>query len=121
LEIEDIVSITFVQGLGGPLVVSDDPPPARRDFAAGLSIYERNALQNPMPDAVDFITGDVMRVPTLSPFGHVLDYQTWLELLKTNRLCPFTRRRLTKRQLVVLTVDNIEEYRSEIVPLGDET
>jgi hypothetical protein len=128
LEIEDIISIRFVQGLGGPLVVSDDPPPplterspTGRDITAGLSIYERNALQNPMPDAVDFITGDVMRVPTISPFGHVLDYQTWLELLKTNRVYPFTRRRLTKRQLVVLTADNIEKYRSEIVPLGDGT
>jgi hypothetical protein len=131
LEIEDIISIKFVQGLGGPLVVSDDPPPSPplrrnrsptgRDITAGLSMYERNALQNPMPDAVDFITRNVMRVPTISPFGHVLDYQTWLELLKTNKVCPFTRKPLTKRQLVVLTVDNIDEYRSKIVPMGDGT
>ncbi|KAK8882681.1 hypothetical protein M9Y10_045323 [Tritrichomonas musculus] len=79
-----------------------------------LGRYDRWALQNPLPDAIDNITSEVMKVPTISPDGYVLDYNTWLNVLKTKSENPFTRNHITKRDLIVLTVENIEEYRDKI-------
>ena len=79
-----------------------------------LGRYDRWALQNPIPDAIDQITGEVMKVPTISPDGYVLDYNTWLNVLKSAPQNPFTRNHLNKRDLVVLTIENYEEYRKDI-------
>lgn len=79
-----------------------------------LGRYDRWALQNPIPDAIDQITNDVMKVPTLSPDGYVLDYNTWLNVLKRAPENPFTRNHVAKRDLIVLTVENYEEHRDKI-------
>ena len=86
-----------------------------RSNSGNLSRYETWALQNPLPDMLDDITGEKIRVPTISPDGYVLDYNTWMNALKTNKENPFTRAPVTRRQLVILTKDNIDEYRDKIV------
>jgi hypothetical protein len=92
-----LVSIEFVPGLGCQRRSFDaaERSPTGRDIIAGLTITERNALQSPKPGAVDFITGEVASVPTISPFRYPLGCQKWLKLLKTNKVCSFTGRRLT--------------------------
>ncbi|OHT12326.1 Myb-like DNA-binding domain containing protein [Tritrichomonas foetus] len=82
-----------------------------------LGRYERWALQNPLPDAVDQITNELIKVPTLSPDGYVLDYNTWLNIIKDKSENPFTRNHVNRRDLIVLTIENIEKYRGSIVNL----
>jgi hypothetical protein len=82
-----------------------------------ISRYEMWAMQNPLPEAIDFITQEPIRVPAISPDGYVLDYKTWLESLSEKPVNPFTQRHLTKRQLVILTTENINEYAGRIVNL----
>jgi hypothetical protein len=44
-------------------------------------------------------------------------YDSWVRCLSsepTKNICPLTKRPLTKRELVILTVDNIEQYRSAL-------
>ena len=82
------------------------------------SRYDVWSLQNPLPNMIDDITGEVIRVPAISPDGYVLDYNTWLNVLKTKKENPFTRTPVTKRQLVVLTTENFEEYEKSIVNLN---
>jgi hypothetical protein len=84
-----------------------------------LGRYDAWAARNPIPGAVDFITGEVMRVPAMSPDGYVLDYQTWLDSLAEKSVNPFTQNHLTKRQLVILTTENYAEYAHKIVNLND--
>ena len=87
------------------------------DQNQNLCRYERWALQNPLPDVVDQITGEIIKVPTLSPDGYVLDYNTWMHSLMTKSENPFTRNQIKRRDLVVLTLDNIEKYRDSILNL----
>ncbi|KAI8831419.1 hypothetical protein BC829DRAFT_409616 [Chytridium lagenaria] len=45
-------------------------------------------------------------------------YDTWIKCLtskESKNVCPLTKQPLTKRQLVHLTFDNIEEYRHRII------
>jgi hypothetical protein len=45
----------------------------------------------------------------------VLGYYTWLRVLvKQKNHCPFTRLPVTRRHLVKLTPENIDEYRDKI-------
>ncbi|KAJ1929439.1 hypothetical protein IWQ60_001186 [Tieghemiomyces parasiticus] len=74
--------------------------------------------ENPLPGFTDPITLDPVVKPAISPYGHVMGYDNWVRCLTTgdNRnTCPLTKKPLSKRDLVVLTHDNIEEYRDRIV------
>jgi hypothetical protein len=76
----------------------------------------------------DFLLGDFkdamtlkpMLQPAISPYGHVLDYLTWLRILRQNPVntCPFTKQRVTRRALVKLTKENLEAYRDKIVEVS---
>ncbi|KAJ3164567.1 hypothetical protein HDU88_005214 [Geranomyces variabilis] len=73
---------------------------------------------NPLPGFTDPITLDEVVKPAISPYGHVMSYQSWIRCLSSEdrkNICPLTKKPLTKRELVVLTQENIEEYRSRIV------
>ncbi|KAJ3161465.1 hypothetical protein HDU86_007247 [Geranomyces michiganensis] len=73
---------------------------------------------NPLPGFTDPITLDEVVKPAISPYGHVMSYQSWIRCLSSEdrkNICPLTKKPLTKRELVVLTHENIEEYRSKIV------
>lgn len=79
-----------------------------------LSKYERRAQKNPLPGVIDSITKEEIKVPTISPDGYILDYNTWMNILKTSQNDPFTQNHINKRKLVVLTEKNIAEYIEKI-------
>jgi U-box domain len=72
---------------------------------------------NPLPDFLDPISLEPVTKPAISPYGHVMDYGSWVQCLAQHpkNICPLTKNPLSKRDLVVLTVDNISEYQGKIV------
>lgn len=78
--------------------------------------------ENPLPGFIDTITKTEIVRPAISPYGHVLSYDTWLKcLLNSDRknTCPLTNQPLHKRQLIFLTFENIELYRDRIRQIND--
>ena len=85
---------------------------------AGETIDDLNKTDesnNPLYGKIDKITLDPIENPHMSPAGHVLGLQTWLMCIKRNKLCPFTKKRLKKTDLIRLTKENFDNYRSKIV------
>jgi hypothetical protein len=119
LTIESIQRIIFVQGLD-TLVEEYDEQEDEMVGDAALSRYERWAIQNPIPCAIDFLTKETIKVPAISPDGYILDYKTWLWSLSQRPVDPFTQNHLTKRQLVVLTTENYDQYADKILNLTTE-
>ena len=67
---------------------------------------------------LDLFTNEPIKTPAISPPGHVLDYFSWLNVLskpESKDTCPFTKTKLTRRDLVRLTDNNIEEYQNKII------
>jgi len=65
----------------------------------------------------DMMTGEPMVKPAISPYGHVMEYDSWCRVLRdatTKNRCPFTQKILTRRQLVKLDEDNIREFKDKI-------
>ncbi|KAI9319028.1 hypothetical protein BX666DRAFT_1922411 [Dichotomocladium elegans] len=75
--------------------------------------------ENPLPGFVDPITLDEVVKPAISKYGHVMGYDSWVRCLTNwegkKNICPLTKNPLTKRDLVILTWENIEEYRDKII------
>ena len=70
------------------------------------------------PRFIDPFTKCEITTPAISPYGHVCEYDTWTKVLRTQGVvdtCPFTRKRVTRRQLVKLTKDNIDEFQEKII------
>ena len=83
------------------------------------STFEEKMMLNPIPGFIDLITNKPMEIPALSPDGYALDYNTWLKLLNEKKVNPFTQNQLTsKRQLVILTIDNFNQYKDKIKNLA---
>jgi hypothetical protein len=112
IRLTDVISVKLTRGL--PVQQRDDVEDEKK-----VSRYESWAMQNPIPGAVDLLTGEAMRVPAMAPDGYVLDYKTWVESLSKDPVSPFTRVHVNKRQLVILTTDNYHEYAHKIVNLKD--
>ncbi|CAO3631143.1 unnamed protein product [Mucor hiemalis] len=76
-------------------------------------------LENPLPGFLDPITLDEVVKPAISTYGHVMGYDSWVRCLTNwegkKNICPLTKKPLTKRDLVILTHDNIDEYRDKII------
>lgn len=78
--------------------------------------------ENPLSGFIDAITQVEVVRPAISPYGHVLSYDTWLKcLLNGDRknTCPLTNQPLHKRQLIFLTFENIEMYRDKIRQINE--
>ncbi|KAI9591096.1 hypothetical protein BDF19DRAFT_456399 [Syncephalis fuscata] len=79
-----------------------------------------NCAINPLPGYIDPITLEEVVKPAISPHGHVMGYDNWVRCLtrsEPRNTCPITKQPLSKRDLVVLTMDNITEYRDKIVSM----
>ncbi|KAJ2824383.1 hypothetical protein IWW50_003354 [Coemansia erecta] len=78
---------------------------------------------NPLADLIDPITLEPVTKPAISPFGHVMGYNSWVRCLmfppegSQRNICPLTKKPLSKRDLIILTYDNIEQFRHKIVNL----
>ncbi|ORX83354.1 hypothetical protein BCR32DRAFT_267018 [Anaeromyces robustus] len=82
--------------------------------------YEKsgNVDENPLPGFTDPITLEEVVKPAISPYGHVMGYDSWVRCLNNpdcKNKCPITKKPLTKRELVILTFENIDQYRDKII------
>eukprot|EP00483_Globobulimina_turgida_P004814 UN04823 len=69
------------------------------------------------------MTGTVVVKPAISPYGHVLGYDTWTKILRTSKhknLCPFTLQKMTRRSLVKLTKANWNDFDGRITNITQE-
>lgn len=96
---------------------ADDEDNQLQSTIPPLIIKSAFLYENPLPGFIDPITKTEVIRPAISPYGHVLSYDTWLKcLLNGDRknTCPLTNQPLHKRQLIFLTKDNIEAYLDKI-------
>ncbi|KAI9319034.1 hypothetical protein BX666DRAFT_2018292 [Dichotomocladium elegans] len=95
---------------------------AQKQNEGVFSDSDLNVLDiNPLPGFIDPITLDEVIKPAISKYGHVMGYDSWVRCLNNwegkRNICPLTKKELTRRDLVVLTVENIDEYRDKIINL----
>jgi hypothetical protein len=78
--------------------------------------YKSARLANPLPGFKDPITMEQIEKPAISPYGHVMGYETWTRILsqEPRNVCPFTKQTLHRKDLVKLNFDNIEQYQDKI-------
>lgn len=112
ITVDDVESFRLYQKW--PSTPADEAVAESEPEEKKLSRYEMWALQNPLPEMTDYLTGETIRVPAISPSGFVLDYKTWLDSIAANPVDPFTLQHLNKRQIVVLTTENIDAYADKI-------
>ncbi|CAO3638504.1 unnamed protein product [Cunninghamella echinulata] len=90
-----------------------------QDYTTSAAIPEMDYNQNPLPGFIDPITLDEVEKPAISKYGHVMGYDSWVRCLTNwegkKNICPLTKNPLTKRDLVILTFENIDEYRDKIL------
>lgn len=70
---------------------------------------------NPLPDLIDPITLEPVVRPAISPYGHVMGAATWKAVLAESGVCPFTKKPLRWEQCRVLTHNNIDAYKDQII------
>jgi len=86
--------------------------------SSSTSMQELPAGGVALPKFIDPLTSSVIKRPAISPYGHVCEYDMWTKVLRTpggKETCPFTRKPLKRRQLVKLTTENIDEYKSKVI------
>lgn len=89
----------------------------KKDSSNDESSNKNKSSSNLIPGFIDPITLCEVEKPAISPYGHVMDYSSWLGCLteEPKNTCPFTKKPVKKRDLVILTWDNIDQYRDKIV------
>jgi len=103
--------------------ISDDLEPAQKKRKLSEEGDAEGADDGPMSvlaNVMDLITGERVTKPAMSPYGHVMEYDSWCSILrnpKTKNKCPFTQQPMTRRQLIKLDEHNIEQYQAQIVNL----
>merc|ERR1712130_331323 len=101
-----------------------NPKKRRRKKAKKEEVEEENGpLNEVLGDMVDIMTGDKLVQPAISPYGHVMEYNSWCSVLRnarTKNKCPFTKKKLTRRSLIKLNEENIDEYKDKIVNITAE-
>lgn len=89
-----------------------------KKYSDGDASEDEEDLGPVLPGFMDPLTRMPIEEPAISPYGHVCGYEIWCKILRqegTKDTCPFTRQPLKRRQLVILTHDNILEYREKMV------
>lgn len=88
-------------------------------FDAASHFNEQQAFDNPLPNFIDPISLEPVVRPAISPYGHVMSYESWIRCLNQpgehKNICPLTKKPLKKRELILLTFDNIDAYRNKII------
>jgi len=86
-------------------------------IATKVVVQEAHA-SDAIPKFIDPVTHSKIKTPAISPYGHVCEYETWTKILRTpgaKNICPFTRKPLTRRQLVKLSPENFEQFHGKII------
>ncbi|CAO3637761.1 unnamed protein product [Mucor fragilis] len=88
--------------------------------AAMQDVASADEFESLLPGFIDPITLDQVEKPAISKYGHIMGYDTWIRCLSnwqggsTKNVCPITKQRLTKRDLVLLTSENLHLYKDKI-------
>jgi len=56
----------------------------------------------------------------MSPWGHVMEHESWTKVLICTKACPFTFNIVSRRDLTRITKWNVDEYRDKVIPLRKE-
>uniref|UniRef100_A0A7S2S1D2 Myb-like domain-containing protein n=1 Tax=Mucochytrium quahogii TaxID=96639 RepID=A0A7S2S1D2_9STRA len=90
---------------------------ARASTKAGSLTQKRVTVKEQLlPGMVCPMTFEPIHDPAISPYGHVMGYDTWMRVLgrAPRNTCPFTKQKLTRRSLIKLTKDNLANYQDKI-------
>jgi len=104
----------------------DETEPKKKKSKTSSMKTEEEEEDDPMAvlkGMTDMMTGEPMVKPTISPYGHVMEYDSWCSILraaKTRNKCPFTQQKITRRQLTKLDASNIGEYADKIVNINQD-
>jgi len=88
-----------------------------------VSSHETKEEDNPLPGFVDPVTLCEVERPAISPYGHVMGYESWVRWLNQEQhrnVCPWTKKTVKKRDLVILTWENIDQYKDKIANWNKE-
>lgn len=78
------------------------------------------AIQNPLSKYNDSITGQPLFIPAISPYGTVLNYDTWMMIMDKDQIDPSVQRLVySKSDIKIITLENFEQYKSRIRHLPD--
>jgi len=86
-------------------------------IASTVAVQEAHA-SGAIPKFIDPVTHSTIKTPAISPYGHVCEYETWTKVLRTpgaKNICPFTRKPLTRRQLIKLSPENFKQLQGKII------
>jgi len=73
-----------------------------------------------LPNVADPVTGLEILRPSMSPWGHVMEHESWTKVLICTKACPFTFNIVSRRDLTRITKWNVDEYRDKVIPLRKE-
>jgi hypothetical protein len=68
------------------------------------------AVENPFKNYIDQVSNEKIVYPAVSPGMYLLDYNTWLKVILESGQDPFSRQKLTKRSLVLVTRENLRDF-----------
>lgn len=79
------------------------------------------ARYNPLYGFTDLITGDRMFLPTISEYGTVLDYSSWIKIISDTHIDPYAMKPIQNdRHITVVTNENYPEIQSLIKHIGEK-
>lgn len=82
---------------------------------AQAHFLHKYATVNPLAGSIDTVTLSPIYVAAMSKDYYVLNYFTWLKIIKTNKVNPYTGNPIvSKRNLKILTVYNFHKYKDKI-------
>lgn len=77
-----------------------------------------DGTDQPLKGVLDPITGEVMTKPTICDCGHVLDKDTWSELLENKKECPYTQKRVRIwKELTEIDRENWPKHKDSVLNL----
>ena len=95
-----------------------------RSQVVGSPVPENERFTEFCKTFLDPVTLDYLLQPAISPQGFVMDYATWLNTLQNSdprNTCPFTKLKVTKRELVILSHENFHLYEDHIANRGSSS
>lgn len=86
-----------------------------------LETRKEIARYSPLYGHTDLITGERMFLPTISEYGTVLDYSSWLKIISETHLDPIAIKPIHNvRQITIITCENYEEIKEQIKHVGSQ-
>lgn len=82
---------------------------------------KEKARSSPFYGHDDLITNEKMFLPTISEYGTVLDYDTWLKIIQDTQKDPYGMLPIqNKRQITILTKENFPKFEKTVRVVGEK-